>query len=107
MLRRALVGGKMLAEPSLNEVPLLSRYYPVPLQAAVVFAVFSDHVRAIIGNAYQSSWIATFTVVGGVDNMAICWHNSNISQIGCHDWSSSYLADREGLSLATLPSFSR
>ena len=74
VLSRALVGGEMLAEPSLYEVPLLSRYYPVPLQAAIVFAVLSDHIRAIVGNAYQPTWIATFTVVGGVDNMAICWH---------------------------------
>ena len=78
VLGGALVSGKMLAEPSLDEVALLRRYYPVPLQAAVVFAVFGDHVRAIIGHADQPCWIATFTVVGGVDDMAIGWHKSSI-----------------------------
>ena len=76
-----MVSGKMLAEPSLDEVPLLSRYHPVPLQAAVVLAVFSNHIGAIVGNAYQPSWIATFTVIRRIDDMAICWHKSSIPRI--------------------------
>jgi hypothetical protein len=81
MLRSALIRGKMLAEPSLDEVPLLSRYHPVPLQAAVVFAVFRNHIRAVVGNAYQPCWIATFTVIRRIDYMAICWHKLIVTRI--------------------------
>jgi len=81
MLGRALVSGKVLAEPALDKIPLFGRYHPVPLQAAVVLAVLGDHISAVVGHANQAARIATFTVVGGVDDMAISWHKSSIPRI--------------------------
>src|SRR5690349_10240335 len=81
MLGRALVSREVLAEPALNKIPLFGRYHPVPLQAAVVLAVLGNNVSAIVGDTNQATGIATFTVVGGVDDMAIGWHKSSIPRI--------------------------
>ena len=60
----------MLSEPPFDKVSLLDRYYPMPFQAAGVFAVFRDDISAAVGYMDQSVWSAAFAVVGGVNDVS-------------------------------------